>query len=325
MKCAATQTILISHSGWSGRLGRWNSQPVYTHALNHWTSPREAGRKEGKAGGKFSQAFPERSVICPFPLLRFCTRGPGWTLTPGRQVCGVGCLKKPRATESIFGEIPIKKRLRGAQSFSGYRSKKRLGELASLCLSFFFFITLHVKDNRREREREKTDEWVRQTKQEDGVCARSSYEKKKKMHQKSWSTHTHLTPTSLRAVLRYITHVEITHRSPLHLLFLAPNILFHICISHIQQNSFFSILSFSAVLGRTTGLVYACTWCSVVLRGMPLASQRRCLSTAASSLLFSIQRDSRLISAPWTAANTLLLWQLEPADSCLEVRSVSSH
>lgn len=198
-------------------------------------------------------------------------------IDPPLQVCGVGCLKKPRATESIFGEIRMKKRLRAAPGFSGYRSKKRLGELASLCL-FFFFITLHVKDNRRER---KKNRWVSQTNKTGGWCV--------------------------------------------HLLFLALNVLFHICISHIQQNSFLSILSFSAVLGRTAATVYACTWCSVVLRGMPLASQRQCLSTAASSLLFSIQRDSRLISAPWTAANTLLLWQLEPADSCLEVRSVSSQ
>ena len=189
MKCAATQTILISHSGWSGRLGRWNSQPVYTHALNHWTSPREAGRKEGKAGGKFSQAFPERSVICPFPLLRFCTRGPGWTLTPGRQVCGVGCLKKPRATESIFGEIPMKKRLRGAQSFSGYRSKKRLGELASLCLSFFFLSPCMWKiTGEREREKKQMSESDKQNRRM--VCARVRLMKKKKKCIKSLGAHT---------------------------------------------------------------------------------------------------------------------------------------
>lgn len=242
-------------------------------------------------------------------------------IDPPLQVCGVGCLKKPRATESIFGEIRMKKRLRAAPGFSGYRSKKRLGELASLCL-FFFFITLHVKDNRRER---KKNRWVSQTNKTGGWCVRAFVLQKKKKCIKTLGAHTRMTPTSLGAVLRYITHVEITHRSPLHLLFLALNVLFHICISHIQQNSFLSILSFSAVLGRTAATVYACTWCSVVLRGMPLASQRQCLSTAASSLLFSIQRDSRLISAPWTAANTLLLWQLEPADSCLEVRSVSSQ
>lgn len=83
--------------------------------------------------------------------------------------------------------------------------------------------------------------------------------KKKKKCIKTLGAHTRMTPTSLGAVLRYITHVEITHRSPLHLLFLALNVLFHICISHIQQNSFLSILSFSAVLGRTAATVYACT------------------------------------------------------------------
>lgn len=41
-------------------------------------------------------------------------------------------------------------------------------------------------------------------------------------------------------------------------------------------------------------------------------------------LLFSIQRWG-LISAPRTAASTSLLWQLERADFCFEVWSVSTH
>lgn len=147
MKCAATQTILISHPGWRGKLALESPPYICTHALNHdATKPREEEGRQGdrqKEGIKFSQAFLDRTVIylCSVEACLYVSAPVGrddhWPLAGVR--CGLP--QKPRTTESIFCKIRMKNIFELLQ-LSGYRSKNRLGELlrsVSLSLIFFFY------------------------------------------------------------------------------------------------------------------------------------------------------------------------------------------
>lgn len=154
MCCYANNTYLSPGMKWAG--SGIASLYIRTHALNPYEPREEEERKEGI---KFSHTFLDRTVIylCSVEACLYVSAPVGrddhWPLAGAR--CGLP--QKPRTTESIFCRIRMKNIFELLQ-LSGYRSKNRLGELLLSVSSFFYiFITLHMKDNRREKQMSESD------------------------------------------------------------------------------------------------------------------------------------------------------------------------
>lgn len=127
---------------------------LYRNACAESLWAQRGGSKE-EEGIKFSQAFRERTVIylCPVETCLYVSAPVGpddhWPLEGVR--CGLP--REPRTAESIFGaRYGWKTFFSELLQLSGYRSKKRLGELL-LSISYFY--------NAGCMWRITADEWVR--------------------------------------------------------------------------------------------------------------------------------------------------------------------
>lgn len=120
MKCAATQTILISRWGWGGRL-LWKK----SHAYMHWISKRTGGIK-------FCSSFLDRAIICLCPveacLYASVGRDDRWPLAG--VPCGLPASHAPRSPSSLR---------HGWKTFSSCSSFQTIGQRTDLgdCFSFY--------------------------------------------------------------------------------------------------------------------------------------------------------------------------------------------